>query len=173
MSHKLVSALLAATVVLAPVSAFAAHGQPGLWTVTASMTMPNPPPIPPDVLAQMKARHQPIPGSGEPMTNQMCMTPAQVQQDVPPPMNTRDETCSSKLLNQTPGMIEAETTCHGQMEGTGHIEIHWSGNTHYESTYHFKGMANGRPQEMTTHATGDFVRADCGNVRAYPTAPGQ
>jgi hypothetical protein len=173
MGPKLVSALLAATVVLAPVSAFAAHGQPGLWTVTASMTMPNPPSIPPEALAQMKARHIPVPGSGEPVTNQMCMTAAQVQQDVPPPMNTRDETCNSKLINQSPELIQAETTCHGRMEGSGHVEIHWRGNTHYESTYTFKGMMDGHPQEMTTRATGDFVKTDCGSVRPYPTPPGQ
>jgi len=41
----------------------------------------------------------------------------------------------------------------------------WRGNEHYEGTYNFKGMMEGRPQEISTRYSGDFVKADCGAVK--------
>lgn len=159
------SALIAAGLVLVPACAFAAHGRPGLWTVTSTMQMSNMPQIPPEALAMMKARHMPVPGSGEPMTMQMCMTQEQVNADKPPPMNNRDEKCDTKVMNQSMGQVDAEITCHGRMDGTGHLKMSWRGTDHYESNYSFKGTMDGRPQEMSTHAVGDFVKTDCGSVR--------
>jgi hypothetical protein len=47
------------------------------------------------------------------------------------------------------------------------MQMSWRGNEHYEGTYNFKGTMQGRPQEMTSHYTGDFVKADCGTVKPY------
>jgi hypothetical protein len=171
MDRSLISTLVAAAVVLAPGAALAAHGKAGLWTVTT--TMANAPPIPPEALAQMKAHNVPIPTPGQPFTSQMCMTEQQVQQDVPPAMNNRDEQCSTKLLSQSPSAISAETTCHGRMDGVGRIDVNWRGNEHYEGTNSFKGTMEGRPHEMSMRFSGDFVKADCGSVRPYPVRPMQ
>jgi hypothetical protein len=174
MDRSSLSALIAASLVLAPAAAFAAHGRAGLWNVTTTMQMSNMPQIPPEALAMMKARHMPIPGSGEPTTTQMCMTQDQVNADKPPAMSNRDESCDTRLLNQSPGMMEAEVTCHGRMNGVGHMKVSWRGNEHYEGVYNFKGAMEGRPQEMTTHYSGDFVKADCGSVRPFmPPRPMQ
>jgi hypothetical protein len=168
------SILMAASLVLVPAAAFAAHGRPGLWTITSTMQMSGMPQIPPEALAMMKERHMAIPNSGQPTTIQMCMTQEQVNADKPPAMSNRDESCNTKVLNQSPGLMEAEITCHGHMDGVGHVKVSWRGTDHYEGTYNFKGTMEGRPQEMTTHYSGDFVKSDCGSVRPFtPPKPMQ
>jgi hypothetical protein len=167
MNRLPLSALIAASLVLVPAAAFAAHGRVGLWTITSTMQMSNAPQIPPEALAMMKARHLPIPNSGEPFTTQMCMTQEQVNADKPPAMNNRNESCDTKVLNQSPALMEAEITCHGRMTGVGHLKISWRGSDHYEGMYNFKGTMQGHPQEMTTHYTGDFVKTDCGSVKPF------
>ena len=167
MNRSPLCVLVAVSLVLIPAAAFAAHGKAGLWTVTSTMQMSNAPQIPPEALAMMKQRHIPLPGSGEPTTFQMCMTQEQVNADKPPPMNNREESCNPKVLTQSPGLVEVEITCHGHMDGVGHMKISWRGNEHYESVYTFKGAMEGRPQDMTMRASGDFVKSDCGAVRPF------
>jgi hypothetical protein len=169
MNRASLSALIASSLILVPAVAFAAHGRVGLWNVTTAMQMSNMPQIPPEALAMMKERHMPVPGSGEPMTSQICMTQEQVNADKPPAMSNRDESCDTKLLNHSPALMEAEVTCHGRMNGVGHVKVAWRGNEHYEGTYNFKGAMDGRPQDMSTRFSGDFVKSDCGSVR--PSMP--
>jgi hypothetical protein len=164
MSKKFTTALVAASVVLMPVAALAAHGGPGLWNVTTSMEMANMPQMPPEAMAMMKQRGMKMPGMGQPMTSQMCMTQEQVNGDMPP-MHNREVNCTSKLLNQTATSVKAEVTCHGRMEGVGRSEMSWRGNEHYEGTYSFKGSMEGHPQQISTRFSGDFVKADCGAVK--------
>lgn len=159
------SILIAASLALVPAAAFAAHGRVGLWNITSTMQVSGMPQIPPEALEAMKARHMPIPG--EPFTSQMCMTQEQVNADKPPAMNNRDESCDTKVLTQTPALMEAEITCHGRMDGTGHMKVTWRGTDHYDGSYNFKGTMAGRPYGMTTQYAGDFVKPDCGSVKPY------
>lgn len=165
MSKKLITALVAASVILVPVAALAAHGRPGLWNVTTSMEMANMPQMPPEAMAMMKSRGMKMPGMGQPMTSQMCMTQEQVNGDTPPAMHNREENCTTKLLSQTGSSMKSQVTCHGRMEGVGLSEMNWRGNEHYEGTYSFKGTMEGRPQSISTRFSGDFVKADCGAVK--------
>ena len=177
MDRKLVSNLISSlgftAIVLAPAAALAAHGRPGLWTISSTMQMANMPLMPPEAIAMMKARGMKMPGMGSPMVTQMCMTQEQVNADKMPAMNNHEESCTSKVLSQTSSSVTAETTCHGRMEGVGHMQMSWRGNEHYEGTYSFKGESGGRPQDMTTHYSGDFVKADCGSVKPYGPPPGR
>jgi len=165
MQHKFVWGLIAATVVLAPVAALAAHGKAGLWNISSTMETANMPKMPPEAMAMMKSRGMKMPGmGGQPITTQICMTQEQVNGDTPP-MHNRQENCTTKLLNQTSTSMTSEVTCHGKMEGVGRAEMSWRGNEHYEGTYNFKGTMDGRPQQISTRYTGDFVKADCGAVK--------
>ncbi|HET7084492.1 MAG TPA: DUF3617 domain-containing protein [Rhizomicrobium sp.] len=172
MPYKFILGLTAAAIGLLPAAAFAAHGKPGLWTISTTMQMANMPQMPPEAMAMMKARGMKVPGmGGAPIVSQICMTPEQVNDDkLPSMMHEREESCTSKVLSQTPSSVTAEATCHGRMEGVGHFQISWRGNEHYEGTYNFKGSMEGRPQEMTSHYTGDFVKADCGSVKPHMPA---
>jgi hypothetical protein len=168
MHRKLVSGLIASAVVLAPAAAWAAHGRPGLWTVSSTMQMANMPQMPPEAMAMMKARGMKMPGmGGSPIVTQMCMTQEEVNADKLPSMNRNGESCTNKVLNQTSSSVTAETTCTGRMTGVGHMQMSWRGNEHYQGSYSFKGSMEGRPQEFSTNYTGDFVKADCGSVKPY------
>jgi len=170
MNRNLISGLIATAVLLAPAAAWAAHGRAGLWNISTTMEMPNMPQMPqmpPEAMAMMKARGMSMPGmGGAPIVTQICMTQDEVNADRIPSMNS-EESCTSKVLSQTPSSMTAETTCHGRMEGVGRMQMAWRGNDHYEGTYSFKGMMQGRPHQMTSHYTGDFVKADCGSVKPY------
>lgn len=169
MRRPLICTLLGTAVILAPVAAMAAHGRAGLWSVTSTMQMENMPQMPPEAMEMMKARHMPMPG--QPFTTQMCMTQEQVNADKPPAYSNREESCDTKVLSQSAGAMHTQVTCHGRVEGVGDMQISWRGTDHYEGTYSFKGTAEGRPQNMTTHYSGDFVKADCGSVRPMGPPP--
>jgi hypothetical protein len=168
MNRRLISGLIATSVLLVPAVAWAAHGRAGLWNISTTMQMPNMPQMPPEALAMMKARGMSMPGmGGAPVVSQICMTQEEVNADKPPQMKNNEMNCTTKVLNQTSSSVTAETTCHGRMEGVGRSQVSWRGNDHYEGTYSFKGSMEGRQQEMTSRFTGDFVKADCGSVKPY------
>ena len=167
MNRASLSALIASSLILVPAVALAAHGRVGLWNVTTSMEMSNMPQMPPEALAMMKQRGMQMPGMGQPMMSQICMTQEQVNADKPPAMNNRDESCDTRVITMSPGLMESEITCHGHMNGTGHVKISWRGNEHYDGTYNFKGVMEGQPREMSSHYVGDFVNADCGAVKPF------
>lgn len=164
MKRGVICAVAGTALLLAP-AAFAAHGRAGLWTVTSTMESKDMPKVPPEAMAMMKARHMPMPG--EPFTTQMCMTQEQVNADKPPDIKNGEETCTTKIVSQSPAAVHTQVTCHGRVNGVGDMQISWRGNEHYEGTYSFKGTAEGRPQEMTTHYSGDFVKPDCGSVKPH------
>jgi len=171
MSRSLICALMGTALILTPIAAFAAHGRAGLWTVTSTMEMKGMPQMPPEAMAMMKARGMAMPGS--PMTMQMCMTQEQVNADKPPSTRNEDVSCDTKVLSSTPTAMHTQITCKGRVNGTGDMQMSWRGTDHYEGTYSFKGESGGRPQDMTTHYSGDFVKADCGSVKPYGPPPGR
>jgi hypothetical protein len=142
-------------------------GRPGLWTVTSVMDAATLPPIPPEALAQMKARGITIPTAGQPMTHQICMTADQPPLDRPPAINREGVQCTPHVVSQTGTSATTEVICKGRMEGTGRSQISWRGDTHYEGSYSFKGTMEGHPANTSTHYSGDFVKADCGAVRPF------
>jgi hypothetical protein len=170
MNRSLICTLLGTSLILAPLAAYAAHGRAGLWTVTSTMEMPNMPQLPPQALEMMKARGMPVPG--QPFTTQMCMTQEQVNADKPPAINDGNVSCDTKVLSASPSAMHTQVVCKGRVNGTGDMQISWRGTDHYEGTYSFQGTADGRPQNMTTHYTGDFVKTDCGAVKPYAGGPG-
>lgn len=170
MNSKLVSGLAVTAILLAPAAALAAHGRAGLWNISTTMDMPNMPQmsnLPPEALAMMKSRGMSMPGMGAPIVTQICMTQDEVNTDKMPQLKDAAENCTTKMLSQTSSSMTAETTCHGRMEGVGRVQMSWRGNDHYEGTYSFKGVMQGRPHSMTSRFTGDFVKADCGSVKPY------
>jgi len=175
MNRRLVSGLAAAAVLLTPAAALAARGKAGLWKISTTMDMPDMPQmrdLPPEAMAMMKQRGMSMPGMGAPVVTQICMTQEEVNTDKLPAMKNLEENCTTKVLSQTPSSMTAETTCRGRMEGVGRMQMSWRGNEHYEGTYSFKGVMQGRPHSMTSRYTGDFVKADCGSVKPYTPRAG-
>lgn len=164
--------LLAATIVLLPAMANAMpHGRPGLWTTSTTMKTAAMPQMSPQVMAMMKQRGIKMPGmGGEPVVNQICMTPGDVKEGMMAQQRLRDQheiSCTPKVLAETASSVTTEITCHGNMEGVGRSQISWRGDSHYEGDYSFKGVMHGHASEMSSHYVGDFVRADCGAVKPF------
>jgi Protein of unknown function (DUF3617) len=156
-----------AAVLLSSGAALAGHGKAGLWNVTTSMTMANMPQMSPEVMAMMKQRGIKMPGMGEPITSQVCMTQAEVDSDLPPRTGGHEENCTNHITAKTANSISADIVCSGRMQGTGHLQVSYSSAEHYMGTYGFKGSSEGHPTEMTSNFKGDWVKADCGAVKPY------
>ena len=159
--------LSAVALLLAPGTAFAAHGKAGLWNVSTTMGMANVQ-VPPEAMARMKAMGLNMP-MGQTFTSQICMTQAEVDADAPPPVSRKESGCTTKVTSQTASSMAAQMVCNGDMKGTGQMQISYSGAEHYAGSYSFKGSMNGHPADMSSSFKGDWVKADCGAVK--PTMP--
>ncbi|HEX3753639.1 MAG TPA: DUF3617 domain-containing protein [Rhizomicrobium sp.] len=148
-------------------AALAGHGKAGLWNVTTNMTMANMPQIPPETLAMMKQRGMQMPGMGQPIATQICMTQQEVDSDLPLHMGDREMQCDSHVTSKTASSISADMVCNGRTQGTGHLQVSYSGAQHYAGSYSFKGTSEGHPADMTTSFKGDWVKADCGAVKPF------
>ncbi len=169
--HRIASVLAAAILLAAAPALAMPHGKPGLWTITTTMQMANMPQLPPQVLEMMKKRG--MPGMGQPVTSQMCMTQEQVNAGMASHMpQQHDVSCAPRVLSETPSSAVTEITCHGDnMDGVGRAQIDWRGDSHYEGSYEFKGSMHGQPNQISTHYAGDFVKADCGSVKPFAPPP--
>jgi Protein of unknown function (DUF3617) len=166
MTRKLVSVLIATTILMPAAALAVPHGKPGLWTITTTMQMAAMPKMPPEVLEMMKKRGMNIPQPGQPMTSQICMTAEQAEMK-PPNMDREGVKCTPKVISQTSNSATTEITCHGTMEGTGRSQISWRGDSHYEGSYSFTGTMHDRANNMSSTYTGDWVKADCGSVKPF------
>ena len=163
-----------ALLLVSPGVALAGHGKAGLWTITTSIQMPNMPQMPqmsPEVAAMMKQRGMSMPGMGGPITTQICMTQADVDANVPPRSGNHEEDCQTHVISQTSSSMSADTVCSGRMQGTGHMQVSYSGAEHYEGSYSFKGSMEGHPNQMSSTFKGDWVKADCGSVKPFTRPP--
>jgi hypothetical protein len=161
----------AALVLLSPGVALAAHGKAGLWNITTTMSMPDMPQMPPEAMAMMKARGMSMPGMGGPMVTQICMTQADVDSDAPPPTRDREENCQTKVTAKTASSMKADMVCSGRMQGTGHMEVSYTGAEHYSGSYSFKGVAEGHASSISSTFKGDWVGADCGKIKPFVRKP--
>jgi Protein of unknown function (DUF3617) len=147
---------------LIPGVALAGHGKAGLWNVTNNMSMPNMQ-IPPEAMAQMKAMGMKMPGAHS-VTYQICMTQADVDSNELPKMRKEDG-CTAHVTSQTGSSMAADMVCNGEMKGSGQMQVSWSGAERYSGSYHFKGVVEGHPVESSSNFHGDWVKADCGDVK--------
>jgi hypothetical protein len=160
---KRIVCVAAALLVASSGAAFARHGKAGLWNITTTMDMGAA--IPPEALAQMKKQGIKMPGA-QTMTSQMCMTQAEVDSDKPPQMSNDKTGCVSHVTSQTASSMTADMVCkNGEMQGTGHVQVSYSGDEHYSGSYAFK--ADGQPSGISSSFKGDWVKADCGSVKPF------
>lgn len=155
--------LAAAALLLMPGVALAGHGKAGLWNVSTTMDMGGVQ-MPPEAMARMKQMGMAMP-SARTFSSQICMTAAEVNSDKLPPTGRNDSGCTTHLLSQTGSSMAAETVCTGEMKGTGHMQIAYSGPEHYTGSYNFKGVMHGHEMNTSTTFKGDWVKADCGAVK--------
>ena len=79
--------------------AAAPHGKAGLWTIVTTKKMANMPQLPPQVMEMIKQRG--MPGMGQPVTSQICMTEEQARMTTPPRTEVAGMQCTPRFVSQT------------------------------------------------------------------------
>lgn len=138
--------------------------KPGLWEVTATMSMAGMP--------QMPAMPQGAPQMASPFaphTSQVCVTQAMIDKYGGPNPNPPHGDCKLSDVVTKPTGMTAKITCTGQMNATGTVESSWTDANSTHSTVHIVGnMAMGQmnhPMDMTMKADSTYKGPDCGSVK--------
>jgi hypothetical protein len=155
---------LAASVAAVP--AIAGHGKVGLWNVTITtnmggMAMPDMSKLPPEAQAAMRAHG--VTMNGNTMSVQHCMTQAEVDASGPPPMRNQKD-CSLTNTKMGGNSFSADMACHGDMVGTGHVEVTYDSPEHYVGKTTMSGTMQGHPVSTATTFEGRWASADCKGV---------
>jgi hypothetical protein len=136
MSSKYIVLLAAAAaVLLAPGAALAAHAKAGLWSTTATTTMPGMDP--------------------QTHTATFCMTAEQANAEGPPGGTTPG--CTMSNAHNDGQTYSADMVCTGQFNATGNVSATYDSDTHYSATTHI--TTNG--VTMTTRSESRWLKADC------------
>lgn len=140
MRRSILSAAIVAIAAL-PCAAHAAHRVPGQWEVTTQMHfVQGGVQIPPEVMAQMKARGITMPAIGAPHTFKQCLTAAEAAKDEHPDLS-QDKSCTSQNAKWSGDHFHAEITCSGNA-GPRHGVIDGSmgnGGRSYSGTFRMEG----------------------------------
>lgn len=149
---KTAAATLCAVALLAAAGPALAHGKAGLWRVrsTTDMTMKGV-----------------TPAGAQSRTTHMCMSQEEVDTDTPPHIDQTATGCESHVTSVTPSSLNVTTVCDGSLKGKGHMQIVYRTPEHYAGTYSFTGAVEGNQSSMTTSFRGDWLKADCGDVKPY------
>lgn len=144
--------------------------RPGLWTTTVTVDLAEAAPkISPQAEAMLKARGLTFPDLSAPRTIQMCITPEQAAMDRPPmtPQQREEQTgCTEQNLQTTADTASVDVVCSNErVQGTIHMEVKYTGTTHYQGSSTLAGTVGGRPTNAVTTFSGDFASADCGSVK--------
>jgi len=140
MRQSTLSATIIAIAVL-PCAAQAAHRVPGQWEVTTQMHfVQGGIQIPPEVMAQMKARGIKMPDFGTPHTFKQCLTVERAARDEHPDFS-QDKRCTSQNAKWSGDHFHADITCGGN-EGPRHGVADGSigsGGRSYAGTFRMEG----------------------------------
>ena len=145
--------------------AFAA-GKAGLWQVTTTYQF-GMRYVPPALVSLARAQGLKPPVSGQPFTHHMCMTGYEAQSNDPPHLNSRDYDCVTRVTESKGPRMQLESICHGPLEGVGHSQLEWRGNSHFEGSYDFTGKFRGDPARMSSSFSADWQGDNCRGVRPF------
>ena len=142
-------------------SAMAADGlKPGQWDMSVNMKMKNMPEMSAEDMAAMKQMGIKMPGMGEPMHVQQCVTPEQAS--MKQPINPAgDQNCTVKNTKQKGNTVTGDLVCTNGMKATGKFETTMNGNTGYHSKMSLKGTSNGEPIDQEIETMGRWVKDKC------------
>ena len=134
--------------------------KPGQWDMSMKMQMKDMPEMSAEDLAMMKQMGIKMPGMGEPMRMQQCITPEQASmKEVVKPSG--DQNCTVKNYKQKGSTISGELVCTGEMKATGKFETTMNGDTGYHSKMSLKGTSGGEPIDQEIETSGKWVKAKC------------
>ncbi len=160
LNQIMLSTLLGAVCVL-PIAAHTAEGlKPGQWEVTVKTTKKNMPTVPADQLAEMKKMGIKMPGNGEPMQVQTCITPEQASLENMSKQPNKD--CKMQNFKHSVNKASGEMVCTGEMRANGKFEMVMESDTVYHATSTLKGMSKtAGPIDQSTEIDGKWLKAQC------------
>ena len=134
--------------------------KPGQWDMSVNMKMKNMPEMSAEDLAAMKQMGIKMPGMGEPMRMQQCITPEQasMKEAINP---SGDANCTVKNYKQKGNTVTGDLVCTGEMKATGKFETTMNGDTAYHSKMSLKGTSGGEPIDQEIETSGKWVKAKC------------
>lgn len=157
-------------IAMAAFAAAQSKQKPGLWEVTATMSMAG--------MEQMPRAPQGAPGMSSPFaphTSQVCVTQAMIDKyGGPNPQMPHGDCTMTDIVKKSDGMT-AKLTCTGQMNVSGTVESTWPDPDTTHTTVHMVGdMQMGQmkhPVDMTMKADSTYKGPDCGNVKPIEAPP--
>ena len=136
-----------------------AQGQgrkPGLWEVTAQMSMSGGPMNMP----QMPAR-----------TSQVCVTQAMIDKYGGPYSNPQQGQCQISDLSVTATGMSANLTCSGQMNMNGTVRTTFVDANTTKTTVQMSMTMGSNTMNMTMESTASYKGPDCGSVQPLALPP--
>jgi Protein of unknown function (DUF3617) len=133
--------------------------KPGLWEVTATMSMAGMPPMPANAGSPFAPR-----------TTQVCVTQAMIDKYGGPNPQPQHGDCKMTDVVMKPNGMTGRISCTGQMNVTGTVESTWTdaGTTTHTNLHMTGDMQMGQmkhPVDMTMKADSTFKGPDCGSIK--------
>ena len=142
--------------------------KPGLWEMNMkSEAMKAMPSLSPEQLEQMRKAgvNMPQMQSGGIVTK-VCISKEMAERDQPPQMAQDESGCQTKNFQRKGNSYSIDVVCDSaQMKGTGIVKGTYLSDSSFNSTYDFKGTAQGRPVNQHFESSGKRIGADCGSVK--------
>lgn len=142
--------------------------KPGLWEMTLkSDAMKNMPKMSPEQIEKMRQMGLSIPQMQEGgMVTKVCISKEMAEREGAPQMDRQEAGCQTKNYQRSGSSYSLNIVCDGpHLKGEGVVKGAFSGNQAFNSTYDFKGSAQGRPVDQHHESSGKWLSADCGNVK--------
>jgi len=151
---------------LSVVPAWAGHARPGLWNSTVIVDLGGrDPKMTADQASRMNSMGIQMPGKAQPIVSKMCLTPADAAADTPP----KRTGCTYQNIKWKGQSATGEYVCKGLMNGSGKFNVTYANDKHYDGTTTFVGdPIQGKSATAFTKFSGEWVAADCGNVKPIP-----
>lgn len=141
--------------------------KPGLWEMTVKSDMlKSMQSIPPAQLEELKKRGIKMPDMQDGAIKQkVCITKEMSEQNGKAPMQHNPGGCQQKNSKRQGNTHFMEMTCNNpNLKGTGTVKATYAEKS-LESSFDFKGVANGRPSVQHVETTGKWISADCGDIK--------
>ncbi|MFZ1939107.1 MAG: DUF3617 domain-containing protein [Terracidiphilus sp.] len=136
-----------------------ANGQgrkPGLWEVTAQMSMTGGPAGMPQM---------------PPHTMQVCVTQAMIDKYGGPYSNPQQGNCSVTNVSLSATGMTAKLTCTGQMSMNGTVQTTFVDANTTKTTVQMTMAMGANTMNMTTQSTATYKGSDCGSVQPMAIPP--
>lgn len=96
----------------------------------------------------------------------VCITPEMAAQEEPPMLAPNDMGCHSRNFQHHGHAYSVELVCESEkMSGQGTLNGTFASDRQFSATVHFTGIAYGQPIDQTQQTSGNWLSADCGQVK--------